>query len=136
MGLQETLQNMVNKDYDDLLSVAKSAIGDVLPYCQKVDSDNNGVIMLVSVLMAAVAADGVLSGLEKKFIKDLTGLEEDTVLSLASTSPEKNANLVDRFADALDAEGKAAVCVLVSAIMACDEKISREETKLLLKIIE
>ena len=136
MGLRDTLQSLVNKDYDELIVLAKMAMVDVLPYCKKVDEENEGIVMLTSILMAAVATDGKLSGLESKFIGELTGLDSDKILALASSSPAKTAELVDRFADVLSAEGKASVCMLVATVMACDERISAEENAYIQKILE
>lgn len=135
MSLNETLQKIVNEDYDTLVNLAKRAIADILPCCQKVDAKNDGIVMLTSILMAAVAADRTLTALESKFIGEITGLNEETILSLARVKPAENAELVDRFADVLNAEDKAALCFLVSTIFACDEKISAEENQYLHKLL-
>ena len=135
MALNDTLQSIVNKDYDELLGMAKLAIGDVLPYCKKIDEKNDGMLILTTILMAAVASDGKLTALESKFIGDLTGLSEDKIYSLACVEPAKTAALVDSFADALSVEAKASICVLVSTIFACDTRISVEENQYLQKIL-
>ena len=134
-SLNETLQQIVNEDYDTLVGMAKRAIIDILPICKKIDATNDGVMMLTSVLMAAVSADNKLSALESKFIGEITGLSSEAILSLARIKPAETAALVDRFADALTPEDKAAVCLLVSTIFACDETINAQENQYLHRIM-
>lgn len=134
-NLNDTLQKIVNEDYDVLLKMAKTAMGEIIPYCQKIDSKNDGILMLTSILMAAVSADNQLSALESKFIGEMTGLSNEQILSLARIRTADNAEMVDRFADILDAEAKAAICLLVSTVFACDQKISADENQYLRKLL-
>ncbi len=134
-NLNDTLQRIVNEDYDSLLKMARQAIDDVLPYCKKVDASNDGVIMLTSVLMAAISADNKLTALESQFIGEITGLPRENILDLARIRTAETAEMVDRFADALDAKGKAALCFLVAAIFACDQTISAQENQYLRKLL-
>ena len=136
MSFQDTLQNLVNKDYDELMGFAKIAIAELYPACKVVDEDNSGVFMMTSIILSAIAADGKLTGIEKKFLMELLDLDDDKLNTLIGMYDARMADLTDNFADALPAEMKAHVVMLVASIAACDETISREETAFLAKILE
>ena len=136
MSFQDTLQDLVNKDYNELLGFAKIAIGELYPACKVVDEDHGGVFMMTSIILSAIAADGKLSGIEKKFLMELLDLDEDKLNAFVGMYDARMAELTDKFADALPAEMKAHVVMLVASIAACDETISREETAFLAKILE
>ena len=136
MSFQDTLQNLVNKDYDELMGFAKIAIAELYPACKVVDEDNGGVFMMTSIILSAIAADGKLTGIENKFLMELLDLDEDKLNTLIGMHDARMADLTDNFADALPAEMKAHVVMLVATIAACDETISREETAFLAKILE
>lgn len=136
MGFNELMQDLVNKDYDELLSLAKTAVGHVLPACKIVDEEHDGLAMLTSILLSAVAADGKLTALESKFLCDLTGLDEDGVDKLTDLYCEQTVEVTDMLADKGGTEMKAHILMLVTCLASCDEKISREETAFIRKIIE
>lgn len=135
MSFNDTLQNLVNKDYDELLGFAKIAIGKIFPACQAVDEDNKGVFMMTSIILAAIAADGKLSAIEKKFLKDLLELSDEQIDQYIGMYDSRMAELTDKFADALTPELKADVVMLVCSVAACDETISREETAFIAKLL-
>ena len=136
MSLHDTLQSLVNKSYNELFILAKMAMAEVLPYCKELDAKTDGIGLLTGILMAAVASDGKLSVSESKFIGELTGMSSEEIRAFATADPTLTAETVDCFADLLDAEGKAAVCMLVATVMACDERISTEENAYLRKILQ
>ncbi len=136
MELGNTLQNLVNKDYDELLSFAKMAIGKIYPACQAVDEENNGVLMMTSIILSAIAADGKLTELEKKFIKELLSLTDEQLSRYIATYDSEMAELTDKFADKLTPELKADTVLLVCTVAACDETISREETAFIQKLLD
>ncbi len=136
MSFNETLQNLVNKDYDELLGFAKIAIGKIYPACQEVDKDNKGVFMLTSIILSAIAADGKLTAIEKKFLKDLLEITDEQVDFYITAYDSQMAELTEKFANTLSAELKANVVMLVCAVAACDETISREETAFIQKLLD
>ena len=136
MSLHDTLQSLVNKSYNELFVLAKMAMAKVLPYCKEMDAETDGRGLLTGILMAAVASDGTLSARESRFIGELTGMSGGEIRAFVVADPALTAETVDCFADLLDAEGKAAVCMLVAAVMACDERISTEENAYLRKILQ
>lgn len=131
---QELMQDMVNEDYGTLVNIASSAVSDVLPVCKQVDEENDGFLMLTSIVITAIASDGTLSATERRFLKDVFGFTDDHVDTLIGMYDKEMFNLVDKFADSFD-DIKASVLVLVSAIAACDETISREETAFIRDIL-
>lgn len=135
MSFNETLQNLVNKDYDELLGFAKIAIGKIYPVCQEVDKDNKGVFMLTSVILSAIAADGKLTAIEKKFLKDLLEITDEQVDFYITAYDSQMSELTEKFANTLSTELKANVVMLVCAVAACDETISREETAFIQKLL-
>ena len=133
--LNELLQDWVNKDYDELAFAAKRSLQDVMPLCLKVDPDNKGCAMATSIILTAIGADGTLTALEKRLLCDVLGCDEAFVQKMISLYDSRMVDLTDKFVDALDGENRAAVCVLVLAFIAVDEKISKEENALIHKLL-
>lgn len=134
-SFNELMQKFVNEDYDTLVALAKNALGKVLPACQAVDPDHEGMLMLTSIVLAAIGADGTLTAIERKFLKDILGLDDEQVTKLIGMYSSQMVELVDKFADDISSDVKTDTVMLVSAIAACDEKISREETALIRKLL-
>lgn len=133
-SFEELMQKFVNSDYEVLLGLGKEAVSRVLPKCKAVDTDNNGMYMLSSIVLSAIAADGYLTALEKKLLNDVLGLDEDTIQKFISMYDSRMADLTDAFCDNLDADTKADVIMLVTIVASVDEKISREETAFIKKL--
>ena len=131
---QELMQEFVNEDYDTLVEVASNAVSEILPTCKEVDQENDGFLMLTSIVITAIASDGNLTSTERRFLKDVFGFTDDHVDTLVEMYDKEMFNLVDSFADAFT-DIKATVLVLITAIAACDETISREETAFIRDVI-
>jgi hypothetical protein len=134
-SLNELLQEMVNKDYEELVAQAQRAMVEVMPSCKAVDKDHNGILMLTTLILTAVAADGVLTGLERKMLGEVTGLDDKAVDTMISMYDSRMVDLADHFVDKLGTDVKADALMLITAIAAVDEKISREETGLIKKLM-
>ena len=135
MDFGALMQEFVNKDYDELLALAKQAVTRVLPVCKTVDEQNNGIGALTAILLSSVAADGKLTRLEAQFLSDITGLDAAGVDKLTDMYSGKMVELTDLLADKFSQETKADIMVLVTCLAACDETISREETAFLRQIL-
>lgn len=135
MDFGALMQEFVNKDYDELLALAKQAVTRVLPVCKTVDEQNNGIGALTAILLSSVAADGKLTRLEAQFLGDITGLDAAGVDKLTDMYTGKMVELTDLLADKFSQETKADIMVLVTCLAACDETISREETAFLRQIL-
>ncbi|MBR2888880.1 MAG: hypothetical protein IKC09_01230 [Oscillospiraceae bacterium] len=131
----EMMQKLVNSDYETLVSIAQEALVGVLPACKEVDPDNGGIAMATSIILSAIAADGVLTGLEKKFLADALGLNQDAINQLIGLYDRRMAEMVDVFVDHSNPNVKAEVLALVSAVAAVDEKISHQETAFIKKLL-
>ena len=135
-SLTAILQKYVNADYDTLVDIAQKALTELLPACREVDPDNDGFLMASGIILSAVAADDVLTGLEKRFVCDVLGISNSTFERFLDLYNEGLADLVDKFADTLDDDVKANTLTLVAAVAACDEKVTVEETAFIRKILE
>lgn len=136
MTFNELMQKYVNTDYETLVKIAQEGAARVLPACQKVDTENNGCLMFTAIILSAIAADGVLTKLEKQMLRDVLGMDDSTIQKLISMYDSNMPALVDHFADNMGTDLKADTLLLVTAFAAVDEKISREETALIRKLIE
>ncbi len=134
-SFSEMLQNFVNEDYDSLVLIAKQAIAAILPTCMQVDPENQGYMMLSSIILSAIGSDGKLSGKEKRFIKDCLGLNKEQIEQYIGLYDKRMEELVDRFADDISTEVGGNTITLVAAIAACDETISHEESAFILKLL-
>lgn len=134
-SLNELLQEMVNKDYNELVALAQRAMVEVMPSCKAVDKDHNGILMLTTLILTAVAADGVLTGLERKMLGEVTGLDDKAVDTMISMYDSRMVDLADHFVDNMGSDVKSHALMLILAFVAVDEKISKEEIRLVHKLL-
>ena len=135
MDYNTLLQTFVNKPYDELVTLAKQAVVNVLPACKMVDEENNGIGMLTAILLSAVAADGKLTRLEAQFLSEITGLDAAGIDKLTDMYSSKMVDLTDLLADKGGNELKAHICMLIVCLAACDESITREENAFIRQIM-
>ena len=90
----ELMQKYVNSDYETLVHLAQQALVNLLPICKKVDTDNDGLFMTTSIILSAIAADGVLTGLEKKMLKDALGQDDATIQKFISMYDSRMVELI------------------------------------------
>lgn len=135
-SFNELLQKWVNEDYETLVNMAKFAMVDVLPACKTYDPEHEGFLLISSIILSAVGADGKLSYKERCLMKDVLGLDDAMIDKYIGMYSSKMQDLVDKFADSMSSDLKAKIVMLVGAIAACDETISREETAFMHKILE
>lgn len=135
MEFNELMQKWVNSDYNELAEMAKIAVVKLMPACKAVDEQYNGNYMLASLVLTAIGADGVLTALESKLLGDVLGLNQDGVQKLIKMYDSRMADLANHFVDNLGIDVKADAMMLITAIAAVDEKISREETGLIKKLL-
>lgn len=135
MEFNALMQKFVNKDYSELLALAKEAMVRVMPACKVVDEEHEGMAMLTAILLSAVAADGKLTGLEAKFLCELTGLDANGVDKLTDLYTGQMVNATDILADNCPAELKADILMLITCLAACDETISRDENAFIRQVM-
>ena len=134
-SFNELMQKYVNTDYEVLVDLAKEAVRRLMPYCQKVDPDHKGNYMLASLILSAIGADGVLTALESKMLSDVMGLNTEEIKKLIAMFDNRMADLADHFADNMNADTKADTLMLITVLAAVDEKISKEETAFIKKLM-
>ena len=78
-SFNELLQSYVNRDYDDLVDLARSAVDDLMPMLQRTQTEVNAGVLVYSAIMAAVAADGKLTPLENKFLRDVLSFTDEEI---------------------------------------------------------
>ena len=131
----ELMQKYVNEDYSTLVAFSQKALANLIPVCKKVDPDNDGFMMVSSLVLSAIGADGTLTALERKFLGDVLGLSDENISKYIQMYNSRMADLVDHFADSLTTDIKADTAMLIICICACDEKISREQTAFIRKLL-
>ncbi len=132
----EVLQQYVNLDYSDLLLTAKKSLINILPACEAVDKENKGYVMLTSVLLSALAADGKLSAKESRFLGDLLEFDSEYIDKFTDLYDSRMEEVVNAFADNLSTDLKADVITLCICVASIDETITREETAFLNKLLD
>ena len=131
----DLLQEIVNMEYDELLVMAKASLENLMPTFKLLDKENNGVFMVVAVVLAAVGSDGKLTPKEKSFVCDLLNLEPDTVSSMIKMYDGRELEMADTIADSLNSDLKASMISFVAAIAASDESIKADEVKFLKRLL-
>ncbi len=134
-SLDEILQDIVNKEYDELLNIAKRALAEILPACKAVDTNNDGMIMLSSIILSAIGADGNLSAKERQFLRDLLGFSDEQVSNFIKLYNGNESDLVDMFVDTIQGEVKTSTVLFVCAICAVDETVSADEIAYIKKLL-
>lgn len=135
-NFKDILQTYVNADYDTLVEIAQRALTELLPACKEVDPDNDGFLMVSSIILTALAADDVLTSLERKFVCDVLGITNEKFDRFLKLYNDGLEDYVDKFADTLDGDVKENTRILILAVAACDEKITIDESDFIKKIIE
>ena len=135
-SFNEMMQKYVDADYETLVAIAKDSIVELLPTCKKVDTEHEGMFMLTSIVLSAIGADGVLIAKEKQFLRDVLGLSDEQISTFIKMYSSKMVDLVDKFADDLSQDIKIQTISLVLSVASVDEKISREETAFIRKLLD
>ncbi len=139
MTFNELMQKYVNMDYEELVSIAKSAVTDFLPGLKaNFDEEETAYKFLVILVGACIGVDGNVTALEAKFVSEVLGTDFSAAQlnSIAANSADDNGlALVDNVIDACDSDMKAALCVFCTAAMSIDETISRPEVAYIQKLM-
>ena len=133
---EELLQQYVNKDYAELMLIAKTTLNSLLPYCHRINPQENGdKAIALCIMLAALGADRVLSPLERKFMCELLSLDEESFDTIIKSYTPQTSDLTDQIADKNGDLVKEKILTLVLCIAACDEKIAHEETAFIRRIL-
>ena len=132
----ETMQKMVDRSYDELVGIAKRAMAELIGPCREMDPKTDGSLMMISIILTAIGADGKLTALERRMLGDVLDMTDEQISGFIKMYDSDMVELVDKFADVAGIDVKAAVMILVSAIAAVDETINREENAFIRRIME
>ena len=135
MDFNQMLQDFVNKERDELVYIAKRAMNELMPSCKTVDPQNDGYFMLTSIVLTAIGADGTLTEMERSFLREVLQQDDDTISRFIKIYDKGMYDLVDSFVDNLGTEVKSHALMLVMSIASSDEKICKEETAFIKKLL-
>ena len=131
----QMMQDFVNKDYAELVELGRTAFVKVFPVCKELDKENDGFVLMTSILLSAVGADGKLSALENQWIKDVLTLNDEQIDNMIKLYNPKMVDLVDSLFDGINStDFKADLMILVLSILSVDEHITKEETAFVKKL--
>jgi len=136
-AFQDLLQKYVNEDYETLVGLAKLSLADILPECEKLDKDNGGVLLVMSIALAGIGADSKVSDKEIDFISDVIGADRSKILAILATivKDPRSLELAKKFVDISPKNIKAATFNFIATICACDETITRDEGAYILSLL-
>ena len=134
-SLRETLQSLVNQSDDSKLSLAYDAYKAILPKLKEFDTENDGLLLVYTILGATAAADGEISTSEYAFIAALLkatndiDLNRDEVFQIAKAAAKdgKGYKLVQALANAMNSEEHANLVLFVATLCSMDDTISADE---------
>ncbi|MBE6594176.1 MAG: hypothetical protein J6L87_06390 [Clostridia bacterium] len=132
---EETMQQLVNEDYETLLEMAKEALRMTMPEIRRLYPNEHAKVYYY-VLSAALGADGDLTDLEKCFVSELLDIPMQSVKSIVAGYSKEAAEFVNHLVDYLPIEQRAPLIMLIACVAACDETISRDENAFLKKLME
>lgn len=135
VSFEELMQQYVNFDYDVLCDLAKKALDHLTPICSEIDVDGHGAVIVSSIVLSAVMADGVVSEPERRLLKDVFALEGEDLSIFIQKYNASMVELVDCFCVKMEKKIAADAVMLAACLMAVDETISKEETALLRKFL-
>ena len=135
MELKDLLVEYVNKSYEELLEMAKYAIGKTYELLADMDQENV-TKMLIFFLAASLGSDGQLTALERKFVAELLNADPNGLDQLmeGGRSPEV-VQLVDNLFDSAPQELKPVLLMYVTAFVCVDESVNRGEFEFVQRLL-
>ena len=134
----QILQEIVNLDYDELLTRAELVLPDVLDGLNNVARDGDGAGFLLALIGRSIVADGQFSDLEYQFVCQLLDLRysfRELKDYLEQYCDDEWEVLLYRVIDAVDGDTRGGLLLLCLYVMAVDERISKEENALVQRLL-
>lgn len=125
MTLDEFLKKIVNKDYNELLAYANTALSRIQPELARIVGDETALKAVLLVITTCCASDGVLTSLEKQFLTDLIGIDPSDARRFVADN--NDPNFVQNLISAMNDDMKKHFIMLCSSCFAVDETISKDE---------
>ena len=132
-SLRDTMQKMVNLSEDAKLDIILENCQELMPTLRKMDSKTHGLVFLAAIMSTAITADGKLHVKEAAIFKALmkavgvTMSDEEVVKMIVSMGKQGTYDAVKALANALDANKKANLVMMVAGICSLDDRVSPEE---------
>ena len=136
-SFEDIIKEYEGKPYDELLSLARGALGLIASAFSKFAVDCEPGDLIVPFIFATLGADGELSEKELQFLNDLFGADfgyEDTKLLTLAHSDDEVTELIDQMIDACDDKTKAALLIFCMCFAAVDNTVTYKETAYLMKL--
>lgn len=134
MDLDNLFRKYVNMSYDELKEVASSNLVEILPRLSEIVGQDNAIKTLIIIISSCTTADGVLTVKEKEFLQDLLAIEPDRAKDLVKEAHDYK--FTDDVIDSMSNELRDRVLTLCLCFFAVDEKISKEEISLMIKLVK
>lgn len=137
MELRKFLEEFVNQSYDELVILAAQSffefgkrLEEYIPY------EQFSSYLLMGYLAASISADKQLTPLEKKFLTEVGGFDEERIEYIFEKGKDPEyVNLIDQIIDLVDSETKAYAITFCCCILAIDETINRDEVLFIEKLL-
>ena len=134
----ELLQDFVNKSYEELVSIANSALEIIVDGFSKIQTDSKPADFIVPFIATTLASDGKYTQLEHDFLNSVleTNISyDDSKNFVQSYYNEEIFDLVDQMIDACGQDLKNALVIFCLCFTAVDETITREESAFIAKLL-
>ena len=123
-------------DYNELIEQGRTSYLQLYPIFLEFDKKTNSSSMLLSLLNTGIGADGKFTKKEKQFLFDAFKIQPDTVEKMIEEYSGKSLEFFKMFYKAVPAALKLHIVHLICVLAACDDTISRDESKYILELLE
>lgn len=131
----ELFQNIVDMEYDELVSEAKKCYERINEFGIVYKGDTNSRGFVIGLAVAAVATDRQFSVLEQSFVKDVFGIEDDVFFDYVCETDEEFVDRLEDIIDSMDIEARSEIAYFLSLLCACDMTIDPEENEFIRRLI-
>lgn len=143
----EIMQKYVNMSFEDLLSLARVSLAEVIPpiqrifaaYPQKEDKPSPTSDVIIMLLAHCLGADDCLTELECRFVNLLLDSHHscNTLMSMITACrTDQTVEILNKLIVLLDPEAASNLMTLALCILAADETITRKEFSLFRRLLD
>ena len=134
MGFKDTLQNIVNKSFEEKVRGAQTALNECFAILTRHDfNKDEAAIVVLTFLSTAIASDGKFSVPEQEMIDAI--FDKDISAFLKNIDSE-SYQLMDKLVDSLNSDEKTTFCLLAIFVAAVDDTINHDELTYIIKLME
>lgn len=133
MELSEIFQSFVNKEYDELVSIATRELSLAIPTLEEFLGEKDAYRVTLALLATCVSTDRQMSDIEKKFLNEVTGIETHEIGEIVRGFTDYE--FVDKLVDSCPRDLKNHLLTLALCTMAVDEHIPGKEVAYFKRLI-